>query len=363
MKLKRIIFYGLIFFVLPASTFASGSFVITVPTKDITVGESFSVIVSANSPAQAMNAVSGTLGVSGGISISSVSKASSIVDFWTNEPRVVGNQVRFEGVVLNPGYQGSSGKLFSVTLSARKEGLATLSFSDGAILANDGLGSNIIDSLSSRSITIKPQVVKVDEIPTRPIASVPTTTITQSGKVVALPVITDYSESIDSTSRAYIKGKGEPNAITKLIFNDVSLKSIGEQFIAALQTKKNKPTEALIKNDKDGSFQYLSATNLVAGAYKVTPYLVEEDKQTQKPGFGVQLLVNNSKVVKGLVVFINVLALLIPVVCLGVIIYFIPWYSRLRMKILSHKIKLEDEELNLSEKELQRKQEIIGKTP
>lgn len=362
MKLKRIIFYSVILLTLPTGVFASGSFIITAPSKDVTVGESFSITISASSPEQAMNAISGTLGISGGVIINSVSKSSSIVDFWTTEPRILANQVRFEGVVLNPGYQGSSGKLFNVTLSARKEGVATISFSDGAILANDGLGSNIIGSLSSRSINIKPSVVKVDEIPSRPIANLPATTTNQNGKVVALPVITDYSESVDPTSRAYIKGKGEPNALTKLTFNDVALKSIGEQFIAALQTKKNKPTEALVKNDKDGFFQYLSSNNLVAGAYKVTPYLVDEDKQTQKPGFGVQLLVNNSKVVKSLVIFINVLALLIPVVCLGVIIYFIPWYSRLRMKILSHKIKLEDEELNLSEKELQRKQEIIGKT-
>jgi hypothetical protein len=213
--------------------------------------------------------------------------------------------------------------------------------------------------LPSFTVNIKPSGVIVDSIPSGPIAVV---TQDKSGKTVALPVITEYSESVDSTSRAYIKGKGEPNALTKLTFNDVSLKSLGEQFINALQTKKNKPTEALVKNDSKGFFQYLSAGNLVAGAYNVTPYFVDEDKQTQKPGFGVQLLVNNSKVVKWLVVFINVLALLIPVVCLGVIIYFIPWYSRLRMRILNHKIKLEDERLNLTEKELRQKEALIEKT-
>ncbi|MEK7105782.1 MAG: hypothetical protein AAB895_00305, partial [Patescibacteria group bacterium] len=292
-----------------------------------------------------------------GASITGVTKGSSIIDFWTTEPRVTGNQVRFEGIVLNPGYQGQSGTLFSVILSARKEGTATLSFSDGALLANDGLGSNIIDGLASRTIRIKSSPVLVDPIPGKPIAVAPVI----PGKILALPVITEYSESIDSTGRAYLKGKGEPNALTKLLFKDVSLKSLGEQFIVALQTKKKKPTEALVKNDENGFFQYLSSDNLVAGAYNVTPYLVDENTQTQKPGFGVQLLVNNSKMVRWLVVLINILALLIPVVCLGVIIYFIPWYSRLRMKILNHKIRLEDEKLNLSEKEIKQREELLGK--
>ncbi|MBP6858171.1 MAG: hypothetical protein KBC11_03240 [Candidatus Pacebacteria bacterium] len=349
----------LIFSILVLDTktaFADEKFIILAP-KEVFVGESFSVSVLVSSPSQAMNAISGSIKSSGGISLSSVNKNSSIVNFWTSEPKVIGVQIPFEGVVLNPGYQGNSGNLFKVSLVARSEGVGTLSFSEGAILANDGLGSNIIDSLASVSIKIKPSSIKVDSIPSRPIAIV---TTNGSGKIVALPVITEYPESIDSKSRLSIKGKGEPNALTKIIFKDISIKSLGEQFIYSLQSKKNKPTEALVRNDEKGFFQYLSAENLVAGAYNVTPFLVEDDQQTQKPGFGVQLLVNNSKMVKWLVVLINVLALLIPIVCLIIIIiYFIPWYSRLRMKILNHKIKIEDERLSLSEKELKQKEENI----
>jgi hypothetical protein len=361
MKLIRVIVYTIaLFFLFSQGVFASESFLIATPPKDISVGDTATIVVSASSTNQALNAVSGTLQLSGGATITAVSKQGSIVDFWTTEPHIVGNQVRFEGVVLNPGYQGQGGKLFTITLNARKEGTATIFFSDGAILANDGLGSNIIDSLASKVIRIiASSSIKVDTIPNKPIATV---VPTKNGKVLALPVITEYSQSVDSVAAAYIKGKGEPNALTKLSFKDTSLKSLGEQFIIALQTKKNKPTEALIKNDANGQFQYLSPNNLVAGAYNVTPYLVDEDTQTQKPGFGVQVLVNNSKVVKWLVVFINVLALLIPVVCLGIIIYFIPWYSRLRMKILHHKIALENEKITLSEKELQLQEERLRKT-
>lgn len=357
--LRFSIFCGfLALFVFPASAFARATFTLSTPSKVVTLGDSVTISIGVNSQSQAMNAVSGTINVQGGLSLTGVNKGGSIIDFWTAEPRIIGAQSRFEGVVLSPGYQGQNGKLFTLTFSARKEGIATIIFSDGAILANDGLGSNIIDSLPSLTIEVKPALV--DTIPRSPIAQIEN--FGAPGKIVALPVITEYSEIVDDKGRAFVKGKGEPNALTKIVFNDTSLKSLGEQFINALQTKKNKPTEALVKNDKDGLFQYLSANNLVAGAYNVTPYLVDEDKQTQKPGFGVRLLVNNSKLVKLLVVFINILALLIPIVCLGVIIYFIPWYSRLRMRLLGHKMQLEDERLNLTEKEIKQKEALIEKT-
>lgn len=360
MKRFNLVLFLVLTLALRKELFAAETFVISAPSRDIRVGETFPVTVFVSSNSQAMNAVSGTLQASGGLSVGGVSKQSSIVDFWTIEPQIFGSQVKFEGVVLNPGFQGQSGRLFTINFLARKEGNALLSFSDGAILANDGLGSNIIDSLSTKTIKIVSGApVIVDPIPRVPIA---TEQPVSSGKLLALPVITEYSQVVDSSGRAFIKGKGEPNALTKLAFKDTSAKSLGEQFIIALQTKKQKPTEALVKNDTQGVFQYISADNLVAGAYNVTPFLVEEDNQTQKPGFGVQLLVNNSKMVRWLVVLINVLALLIPIVCLGVIIYFIPWYSRLRMKILNHKIKLEDEKLTLTEKQIKKEESSVEQT-
>ncbi len=355
MKIRNIIFYSCIMILmLKASAFAADSFIFSVPTKDIPVGQSFSVTVSASSPSQAMNAVSGALNVSGGVSITSINKVASIVDFWTTEPRASGNQIRFEGVVLNPGYQGSNGKLFVINLSARREGVATFSFSDGALLANDGLGSNIIDGLASRTIRII-SGVKVDDIPTRPIAVVP------SGKIIALPVITDFSPNINSKGIAYIKGKGEPNALSKIKFKDSLVKSLGEQFILALQPKRAVLDEVLIKNNTEGLFEYSSSTNLVAGAYSATPYLVDPENQTEKPGFGAQILVSDSVWVKRLVVLINILLLLIPVVGLGVLIYFIPWYSRLRMRLIQRRLHLEEEKIHLSETLVEKQERMVDK--
>lgn len=332
---------------IPQDAFASETFLLTPPAKAVTVGESFSVTVSVASSAQAINAVSGVIQIGGSASINSINKQGSIIDFWTTEPVTVGNQVRFEGIVLNPGYQGQGGKLFTLTFSARKEGLITLSFSDGAILANDGLGSNIIDGLAVRSVRINPAPLRVDSIPGKPIA-----TTDQPRKIVALPVITEYPQMLNPKEPLFVRGKGEPGALTKIRFDDNSIKSLGEQFVIALQTKRTALDEVLVQNNEEGVFEYVATGELLAGTYNATPYLVDPDEQTEKPGYGVRFLINESPIVKKLVVLINILILLIPIVGLGVLIYFIPWYSRLRMRLIQKRLHLEEEKISLSETQI-----------
>ena len=97
----------------------------------------------------------------------------------------------------------------------------------------------------------------------------------------------------------------------------------------------------------------------MAGVYNTTPFLVDINTNTEKPGLGAQLLVSDSKIVKMLVVLINVLGLLIPVVGLIVIIYFIPWYSFKRMRVLKKKLGLEEEKIELSGHQLERQDKML----
>ena len=63
--------------------------------------------------------------------------------------------VRFEGVVLNPGFVGSNGKILDVVFRVKKEGTAELNFTEFAILANDGLGTNLSASNGKASFFFK----------------------------------------------------------------------------------------------------------------------------------------------------------------------------------------------------------------
>ncbi len=348
-KSKSIIFlYIVLACMVGTSLSAAEFFILSVNKKEVRAGEQIVLNISVNTPTQSMNAVSGVLVIPEILSVNTLSKEGSVVNFWTEEPHAVSNTVRFEGVVLNPGYQGPSGKLFTVTLTAKKTGEARFYFNEGAILANDGFGTNIIDSLSSLKLAVTTTGGGSG------VGFIPPTIDQTTGRQVALPVIVNHSKIVLPEEGLFIEGKGEPNMLTKIVFKDVSLKSLGERFVSFLQRDKKKLDEVFVQNDTEGRFSYSSGSQIAAGVYNATPFLVEPETKTEKPGLGVQLLVDDNPIVHYLVVLINVLGLLIPVVLLGVAIYFIPWYSGLRMRILKKKVGLEEEEIEIAEHRLRK---------
>lgn len=321
-------------------------------------GDRITLTVQIDSPSTAINAVSGSLQYPDSLlRVVSVTKNKSIFNLWTKEPVQSRNKISFEGVVVNPGFQGTKGILFQVVFEARKTGTATIDFLDGAVLANDGLGTNLLATLRSTKVTIvKPALLPPDVgVPNQiPIAS------SSNRNLIALPVITDFSSSVGQADPMYVKGKGQPNALTKIRFRDTSVKSLGEQFVLAVQRKRIALNEVIVQNSSEGVFEYFSPNNIIAGTYNATPYLVDETDQIEKPGFGVQIFVSESPIVRRLVVVINILILLIPIVGLGVLIYFIPWYSRLRMRLIQRRLRLEEQKIHLSETEIIQKEKQMG---
>lgn len=117
------------------------------------VGEKITARVSLSSAAT-VNATAGTLTFSSDkLRPASISKSGSIVTLWVKEPSSSGSSVTFEGVILNPGFTGT-GRVLTVTFTATTPGAATISFSSGSILANDGQGTELLSSMGRASITI-----------------------------------------------------------------------------------------------------------------------------------------------------------------------------------------------------------------
>lgn len=126
-------------------------------------GENFEigVLVDADS---AINAVSGVINFpTQRLKVLDISKKNSIINFWVGEPSFsnageLGN-IRFEGVILNPGFTGTRGRVATVVFRAVSEGRSNVDITQSAILANDGKGTNLDASESGASVAVLPAQV------------------------------------------------------------------------------------------------------------------------------------------------------------------------------------------------------------
>ena len=153
---------------------------------------SFVVVgVYAESATVALNAVSGVIAYPQDLlDLVSVSKNQSIISLWVQEPTFsnTSGTVRFEGIVLNPGFIGSNGKIITLTFKVKAKGSASLTFSSGSMLANDGEGTEVPSVKGKGQFTFtEAPVAQVEQIvPTAP-------TQEKSNLLAALPIITSES--------------------------------------------------------------------------------------------------------------------------------------------------------------------------
>ncbi|MFH1193346.1 MAG: hypothetical protein V1656_03490 [Candidatus Jorgensenbacteria bacterium] len=139
-----------------AASAASLSFSPSVGTYDN--GQTFAVNVFVSSADAAMNAASGVISFSQDkLEVVSLSRTGSIISLWVQDPSFsnAAGAVNLEGIVLNPGFQGASGKLLSITFRAKGAGNASVAFSSGSVLANDGQGTNILRELGRADFAIR----------------------------------------------------------------------------------------------------------------------------------------------------------------------------------------------------------------
>lgn len=152
----QIIFVLAVFFY--AGTARAATLYPSPATGSYNVGQSFSITVYVSSADQSTNAVSGTLSFpKDKLEATSVSKSASVINLWVQEPNFsnTNGTVSFEGIILNPGFKGSNGKVISVSFKTKAAGTANLTFSSGSVLANDGQGTNILSGFGSASLGIE----------------------------------------------------------------------------------------------------------------------------------------------------------------------------------------------------------------
>ena len=121
------------------------------------IGETFQISLFVNSADQAMNAAQAVVYFpKDKLSVISVGTKNSIFSLMVETPTFSnsGASAGFSGIVLNPGYAGKSGRLVTINFAAKALGKATLGIGSAQVLANDGVGTNILSGRGSATINI-----------------------------------------------------------------------------------------------------------------------------------------------------------------------------------------------------------------
>ena len=180
----NLILFSLLFILLgfaPTATQAANLYLLP-SSGSYAVGDNFKVSIFVSSAIQAMNAASGVISFpQDKLRVVSLSKTSSIASLWVQEPSFSNSAgtVNFEGIVLNPGFTGSAGKIITINFKVKASGSGSLTFSSGSVLANDGEGTNILSNMSGGTYTLKATPIK--EVPQDPEYIPPTTSTKAPG--------------------------------------------------------------------------------------------------------------------------------------------------------------------------------------
>ena len=162
------IFTALVFVVLFSSPAIAqnGSLYLSPSSGNVSVGQTFSLVLRVNTGGTAINAAEGSVIFDPQkLDVVSLSKSGSIFTIWATDPKFSNAEgtVEFAGGIPNPGYSGSNGLVLTITFKTQAatsvSGSTEISLVSGGILANDGYGTNILSSLGKATYAISPSVI------------------------------------------------------------------------------------------------------------------------------------------------------------------------------------------------------------
>ena len=137
---------------------SAASFSLSPATGIFTTQNNITVSVDVNTD-QAINGVEGVIQFpTDKLEVVSINKNRSIMSLWVQEPTFSNagqfGVIQFAAIKLNPGYVGSKGNVIDIIFRVKDIGVANVSFSSGAILANDGHGNNLLTYFGSAIFTL-----------------------------------------------------------------------------------------------------------------------------------------------------------------------------------------------------------------
>ncbi len=167
----------------------AASYNLTADKETFVIGDTFNVDVKIESTDVGINAAQATVSFPKDIvQVTGLDKGSSAFDFWLQGPAYSNDngQVTFIGGSQS-GISGKALEVLRITFKVKGSGSVGIIFSDGAVTASDGSGTNVLSAMNGLQLTsitkqdatlIKPPqivrpAVEATGLPKKPVLSVP----------------------------------------------------------------------------------------------------------------------------------------------------------------------------------------------
>jgi hypothetical protein len=155
-------------------------------SSNVSVGNIISLNINVNSSGTAINTAGATINFPTDLlEVMSVSQSPSIFSLWVQSPTFSNTDgtIIFMGGLPTPGFTGQNGQIISIVFRAKKQGTASIVINNGSVLADDGLGTDVLTAQGSALITIGAGSPAVKP-----------STIATKGTLPLLPVITSTTD-------------------------------------------------------------------------------------------------------------------------------------------------------------------------
>jgi hypothetical protein len=250
--------------VFPGALYAAeGALYVAPETGVYVVGDVFDVRIVANSDGAAITAAEAELRFDpASLEVAYLSTDSSILTTWSTDPTFSNETgiVKFSGWA-GEHYTGTSGQLLTITFRALRNSTSNARLAAGALLAADGLGSNIVTDLRSGVYTIAPRQttptpIEVVEPPIVVSAATTSDDISAIGDgsvaIIQPPQLSDYPTVLEPGERIIFKGTTEPSA----------------RVFVWIQQGDQSPEHFEVLSAANGEFTYVSEGGAEAGVYR-----------------------------------------------------------------------------------------------
>lgn len=278
-KLLFTIFLGFASIFVPSLVFGQASLFISPSTGDYRVGGTFSVLVNVNSGTKSINAGSAQINFDHTkLSVVSLGYSQSVFTLWPQQPSFDNSAgtINFTGGVPSPGFNGAEGALLRITFKAKALGSASVIFVSGSVLANDGVGTNIADSMRGAVYRIQEALTPA---PPKPVPTTPTPKPVEVAPEPPPPTpplppeFTNWPKTLSSGEILIIEGKATSSS----------------KILLSISKNGDAPTSDETYTWPNGKFVYVMKQSPEIGRYQITAIVEASNGLKSDPSSSISI--------------------------------------------------------------------------